>query len=171
MDTEFKPIVTEYVTISEEEFTKFSMHAYRDLFKLYKWILIGGVPIFIAGFIIPNFYVVWAGLFFMGMGLGVPLYMKEWLKKSYKDPKNVWVRSPSRAVISDDTIEFESENGSKSSTPWSNFVKIEELGGAYMLYVARYMPVVMFPRAQSEQDWKGFVALVEQKKLALEKHS
>ena len=164
MEQEFRPIVTDYVTLTEEEFVKFSVHAYKERFARMKWLSILGAATFIAGFIIPSQLVVIAGLGLFGVGTGDIVYVKEYLKRTFNDPKNSIAKNPCRAIINERTIDFEFENGISSSMPWKNFIKIEELDGVYLLYISRYAPVIMLPRAQSPEDWKLFIELVEAKK-------
>ena len=162
-----EPIVTDYVNLTEEEFIRFSLHAHRKRVGRMKLIGTLGCVLFLAGMVLAVQLVVFTGLVLAGTGFGDVVYLRSWFKKRYLDPKNLNLRSPTRAVIDDVQVSFESQSGTRSSIPWANFIDIEEFDGNILLYIAKETPAVMLPRAQSEGDWARFKALSETKRIQL----
>lgn len=159
----FEPIVTEYTILTEEEHVQTGLYVYRNRLLRTKLFSLLGLGLFIAGFAIPNQIVLFTGLVLVFIWPMDYLYIKEHIQRYLKNPANEIVHSPTRAIIADDKIEFESQSGVSSVVPWSSIHKVEKLGENYLLYLTQNSPIVMVPRAQSSESWIKFGQLIESK--------
>lgn len=163
-------ITTDFVTVEDHVMVSVLSHVHR---KRRTWSLVGailGVGLFVSGFFLQSEInvvggLVAAGAFAYDSQIAIP---KRWQRAHSKDSTG---GRKVRAVITADSVSFEAENGVQTTVPWSEFVKIEEFGGDYLLYTGTTSVMPVFKCFQTDEQWSQFKLWAEANKARLASHA